>query len=865
MAATIWGDGSLYNDSDAIYGRLGAGILAAQIAQSRETGLKVSIIDEVLNGWEYLTGTAQDARPYASSQPPSSGQQYWSYRGQSDVCILDNGNIIRVRNDVDDRQIYVQTITDPTVASQWTSWSLLYSGTHYSVAIAPDTASTYVVYSCKSDGVYRNNVKQWDQTDTMVVKCHRGSDGRQQKDVLWITKVALGQYISEAGYALRKFHQFFTTNITSVTPTEVEWNWSWVRSSVNSFERDDGKIIKITSIPIYAPSPAKNSGESVFTTTHDAIADVTKYDEPRLIRGVPSDWGYTNLSGFNVFKLSDGYYYLFYVEAHVSDEWEFTSSITVPLIWQRSKDGIVWSEPTHTGFNQVWGFAGVVESGGYVYLCGNGQVYRRTITPVEYEISNYVTKLNWESPADNQAGTGQMVIANPEGVNDAIKTLSDRRVIIQPGIKLDTGDYEYATLDDFWMKRISRSIEGTANRLTGEFGNLWDRLDNPLRDVINFIGKTIYHDWQAGTPNEAFAYYFSDAEEPTKEINGLRVTGGGKMLWTGWKGYNPEFNVTVTSVSAFNVLFRYVDEDNYMYLEFDGSNAKVHEVVDGVDTQIGSTIGGVGGTLRWGIKCKWREIQVYRKDVLVGTITASTYANPNHLSRGYVGVEATGNYLVTFWDFQDLEFDYSSEDLIRQAIAFGDYHDVKIGGAAARQYALMWGPQTDLPTAADALRQLLEAEKLELIWRDGFIEVGQFKETDPIRVLENEIFESEDVNEADRRINLSIVDGNDTSWMEIDGDDVIDRDRMIQSYLDLPELLDWDSVKNRAIEEIRRGKVGDSPRGQIPLQFDIWRMDPITWIDNTGLSRNVRVEGIRVEIDQGANPYQREELDTSLL
>jgi hypothetical protein len=88
---------------------------------------------------------------------------------------------------------------------------------------------------------------------------------------------------------------------------------------------------------------------------------------------------------------------------------------------------------------------------------------------------------------------------------------------------------------------------------------------------------------------------------------------------------------------------------------------------------------------------------------------------------------------------------------------------------------------------------------------------------------------------------------------------------MIQSYFDLPELLTQDDVAERAREEIRRGKLGQSPGGPIPLLLDLWRMDPITWIDANGVSKDVRVEGISVEINQSTQPRQLSTIDTSLL
>lgn len=1035
MPATIYGDGSKYGDADASYGRIGSELIAAQIANTRETALKVRIIDERVNRWEEFTGSDQNARTYSSDGTQPYNQDHWSYRAQADICKLTNGNIIRVRIDVDDHQVYVQTITDPTIAAQWTTWGLLYSGTHYAVAIAPDTSSTYVVYSAKSDGLYKNNALVWSQIGLVKIRCHRDTDGQQLKDALWLTKTAQGVTIS--GSIKRKLAIFFTEAVASVTPYEVEWNWIWQRHAAASIKRSDSKFIKITSYPLYAPTNISDSGESLLSTVHPAITQLYVFQGPRLVRALPGQFGHNTLSDASIFKLSDGYFYIFYIEVHTDPDFEFTSSLETPLVWQRSKDGEVWSEPVHTGFN-TWGFAGLVESGSYVYLVGNGKVYRRPNTSVEYDISNYVPSVSWESPKDNQTGTGQLSISNLDGVNDAIRDLSDRRIIIEPGMKATDGAYQYGRLDDFWINRIERMLDGKVNRLACDFGNIWSRLENPLRDVYNFIGRTLYEDWKSGKINEPFNYFFASGQG-SKVGDGLFVTDGGIVLWTGWKGYNPFFHADISSTfeipsvnvlaglkdavlkasdslelaptgeifkkeravdgdtetrwsppneqgptaghwwaadlsieravdaflyndwyeedrasaaiiygsnsvaawdwlvdgsgkltsdpeangwiqvsswswlasadtglrnfptasyrywllkataggssytsefdigefelwspattgqAAYDIIFRYIDEHNYMELNFDGSNLRLYEVVDDTPTQIGATQSGLSEITSIGIKCRWRAFDLYTNHVYLATITASSYAVPTIASPGYVGFKAASDYTVGNFTFEDLEYDYTSKELIRQALALGDYHDSIVGQAVARQYALIWGPQTDLPTGADGLRQLLEAEKLDLVWRDGFIEVGQFKDISPIRTIQNEIVTASEINEANRRINLAIVDGNEDTWMEIDAADVLTRDRMIQSYLDLPELLTEDDVKNRAREEIRRSKLGSSPGGAIPLQLDLWRMDPITWVDPTGTSKNVRIEGISVEIDQSEEPHQRETLDMSLL
>lgn len=871
MAVIHYGDGTLYGQADAYYGRISSDLAAAQTTVVRETGLVAKIIDERVNRWEAInTVGEQDPRKYKDT-PGLTGrliaqtQRYWSYRGQADVCVLDNGNVVRVRIDIDDLNVYVQTITDPSDPTQWQAWTLLYTGPNYAVGIAPDV-NAYIVYHAKAGGLYRNNVLVWAQNDVQHVRCHKGTDGRQVKDRLWINTVQAGMFSpDEPGLSVRKFDYFYTENVVTTTPTEVAWNFLWYRHSNRSIARTDGKIIRLSSFPLFS-AHGINSGESVTMELCDSTSVLrTQSNGPRLIRGVPGDWGHSYVALNDVTKASDGFYYLFCTEVHVDNDWEFSSSPGISVVWQRSKDGIVWSEPTHVGFNPS--IAGVFESAGYLYLCGNGSVYRRPTTSIEYNISNFIPKVQWDSPRDNQPGSGQLTIANPGGVNNGLMDLSDRRLIIQPGMKTASGAFEFVSLDDFWIRKIRRVVDGNTNRLEVDFGNVWSRLDNQIRDVMNFVGVTEVHDWHANGQNEPFNYYFDSTQSTEPTVEGNQLVAGGKVLWTAWKGFNPFFSISfVNSPSTFNLYFRHVDDNNYMKLVYNGSTVRLYEVSNygnaagSITVEIGSA--ACTGATRLGIRCRWKYYDIYKNDVLLTTF----YDDSPIINRiGYVGWEGDAGYKVNRFDFVDLEYNYTSNELIRQALAMADYHDVIVGSTATKQYALMWGPQTDLPTLSDALRNLLEADKLELIWRDGFVEVGQFKSVGALKRIENRIIQTEEVSDGNRRINLSNVDGNEDTWFEVDQPDARARDRMINAYFDLPELLTEDEVRARAIEEIRRSAMAEAPGGLVPLFFDLWRMDPIEWVDNSGNVKQVRIEGIRVMINQSDKPSQRQELDMSLL
>jgi hypothetical protein len=293
-------------------------------------------------------------------------------------------------------------------------------------------------------------------------------------------------------------------------------------------------------------------------------------------------------------------------------------------------------------------------------------------------------------------------------------------------------------------------------------------------------------------------------------------------------------------------------------------------MIEGIQTEVASW--GISFLHQIYIDIKWGFIRVQTttgpggNDVLlIGEVTVPDPV----INLGYIGWNAgtSDGPGLTIYNFAHHNWDQhiGSQFMIKQMLAMGDYHDVVVGGPNGKQAFLVWGPQTDIRSPADALRQLLDAEKLDLVWRDGVITVGQFTATAPIRTLQNELISTEYMEEAARRLNLVIVDGNEHSWFEADGADSRIRDRQIVGYFDIPELATQSDVRNRATEELRRSAAGQSPGALLPLQFDLWRMDPITIIDSLGDSKNVRIEGIRVTINQSTEPSQREELDTSLI
>lgn len=876
MPITIYNDGSKYGDADAYYGRVSVDVYVAQELQTRETGLKVSIIDERINRWTQLvSGQELLEKNYVEPGPTTLGYKY--YRGEASAIQLDGGNIIRVRvgsSTLSDRQIYTQTITDPTNAAQWASWSLLYSGSHVAVGIAKTGASTYDVYNSRlADGkVYKNNsTVAWDPTGISGVKGVIeifpvvGNTTR----AMFLTVLLLD---TTFGDNRRHMDVYYTGNIDSTAPAYDLMNFRWATTDAFGYQKSDGKLFKLQSIGLLSDARSFARGGSIATQTFPDTSFVAnrRPTEFQIVRGIGSDWGITQIGRPRLYgPFSDGYYYLFSYEHRADSDSSAITNQYIPILWQRSKDLTHWSEATYTGIQGGLQARLAFESGGYIYLVGNGDVWRRPSTGVTYDFSNYATRAAMEIPRENQEGSGTVVIANPSGVNNSLVSLGDRRIKIEAGIKTATGQFEFMQLNDWWVKNVNRVVEGEANRLEIAIGDIWQRLSNPLRDTINFVGRTDWLDFAAGRRNEVFNYYFVSDAAPTYNTTDFSLTAAGIVLYTGWKGHNARVKATFSSIgNTPGIIFRYVDVDNYMRVQRTNSTTiALIERKAGVETTWATAGVAALSTFSLEVDVVYGHYVVKYNGTQIMNATRSNPA-PKVLQSGYSGFygNAVSN-LCTYKDFQlfDWEVDLTLQDLIKSALAMGDYHDPIVGAAEGKAYAIMWGPQTDIPTVADGLRQALISGKLELVWRDGKIEVGRFTDNSTVKTIQNRIIESAHVEDPTRRINLSVVDGNEHSWIELDTTEIQNRDRQITGYFDLPELLEFGQVKARAQEEIRRGKLGGAPGGSVVMFFDLWRMDAVQWIDNVGNSNKVRVEGMTVEIEQGKEPKQLQTLDTSLI
>jgi hypothetical protein len=341
----VYGDGTLYGAGT--YGRLSPELQAANDSQSRQTGLKVSVIDERLNHWENFAGTA--VGPTFDQMPDGTHTwdlEWYSYRDKASVVKLGNGNIVRARcgnGTNSNRQIWWQTITDPTDPAQWESWSVLYTGTHYDVELQanPSDATAVIVWHSKSDGLYKNNVKQYEPADPDMGKVlyFRPIVGDTTVGRGWVALLRKHPYASH-----RIIDFYFSSNISGGSVSFDRNNYEWGRPFLDAIKMTDGRVLRVQVGSLYHNPVFPNQFSALWSSFTPSVSNFTP-GRPRLIRGVNGSVNINFYADQRLARLSDGFIYLFVSEVHQKlvddpeDPFHGTADHEFIPVWMRSKDG----------------------------------------------------------------------------------------------------------------------------------------------------------------------------------------------------------------------------------------------------------------------------------------------------------------------------------------------------------------------------------------------------------------------------------------------------------------------------------------------------------------------------------------------
>lgn len=774
----------------------------AVTTQTRETGAIASIVNSHTNDWEDFAGIDINVEAVYSPVDVSDGDwdiTHWSYRGQAAMTQIANGDIVRVRvgdwTNTAYRGIQRQVITDPTDPSQWQTWSNLYAGDHYAVAIERDDSAVdgYHIYSSKSDGLYMDNVgivtggaapyqivrikPVYGKTNMIYFAAIRqASDGLRAMSWYYvIDTLAPGTPNSDLAQ-FSYYHQDMFVVVHERDSTQEDFSGQrWRAMPLDSAERDPYASDTLTQ---------ENTGTTQdfdpefghWAWFEDGTFDYLKGPSQRAGFKRINDLYVTNISND---EFPNGAWYLFYTEQHLDAHGNVLSNLKNPLFWHRAamedahyqtESGFedrpilagYWTQAVPIGYT-IWGFAGVVVSGGYIYLAGNGRVLRVLLNTEETEISDYLIEGSYEMPRENGKGTGRLTFANPDnyigellGMSSSSTTgpLTERKLKFALGLRRPDEDYVYKRDAEWWIAGIRKYVtDDNKQRIELEIGDFWHKLENPFRDTWHVPGRFDWNDWQPDADNKLENYTndtdqftsYNPVGQPSSTVPRLRTVasgertgaGGGTVtLFAGFRDSNAALQCILWA--AGGIVFRYKDPDDFYLVYVSSTGTYLHHITEGFsasnvgnsafaiayETSDDAKIDTVNGTLL-NVIFLWNHFEFYvgsgaGENGQDGQIIQlpDTYSQPTTGMVGFYSktlIEAS-NFIIT----QPNKL-ITSRELLKMLLAYVGEHDVQFESTeetlSSPQIDMLYGPQSDLDTPEKGVRQLLETARLNVVWR----------------------------------------------------------------------------------------------------------------------------------------------------
>lgn len=738
---------------------------------TRQTGLIAKVIDDNLNSWEDFSGqdiNVELVYPYdVGSGPDIWEQAYWGYRGQASMCArTTDGALVRVRlgdGTASDRKVYRQIITDPTDTASWLTWTSAYAGDHYAVAIDPDATAGagYHIYSAKTDGLYMDGVKVITLTGIIRIKTTFLAPG-----LLYF------QTVGPDSDGDRMLRWYYTPDARVVSPvlTEDCAAYRWYRHDMVALRApgsNNDYYHRIRSMALEAG--ARHQGASEWLTSEwigpgiaPTAAAFNEWSNVRHLKGPSGEAGFKTITNLYITSLTQtndptgltSFYYLFYNERERDLVGNVMSNLRMPLFWSRSVGYPYYlSQPTPTGYS-VWGFAGAVAFGDYIYAAGNGRVIRRSRVTTELDLTNYVIEGNYSIPRDGAAGTGKLVLANPKnivgaqlGMDDISETgMTERRLLFALGTH-KAGDVAMSWKRDnaWWIARLHKLNDGIKQQVEIDFGDFWHRMENPFRDTYSRPGRFTWSDWAPEETNHTFDYsnsthpfyLYSPSGQPDWSLPRLRTLLSGDTsgpygesitLFGGWRGENASIRARFWQDSSGadfgGFVFRYQDDQNFYRVGINITNVYISVFVGGIEKLLTTIARPAGNGFLFEVDFRWKHIRIYREGVL---LIDHTLVSPVMLT-GFAGLMSAkgSNIQVSNLVIEEFHTTLTTMNLVRTLLAYVDEHQVEaedevvdpdLPGVDTPQIDIMWGIQSDLDTPGKALRQLLEAARVQVVWK----------------------------------------------------------------------------------------------------------------------------------------------------
>lgn len=735
----------------------------------RRTGLIARVVDTNLNGWEDFTGV--DINPLAFYQPvdttgyDDTNLDYWAYRGQSSVVLLGNGNIVRVRigtpNDNTDRDVWIQTITDPTNPSQWLTWTAKGWGTNYAIALERDdgVGKGYRLYHSKANGLFMDNVS--------IVADATGPPITRIKPVYGKTNALYYQVLSTAQDGHRTQNWSYLQDTTSVLALPDIGQYDAYHEDLVAL-RYSVYLYRLRARPMGGQERNVNASDVLTVETGlSSFFNITDGEslQTRYLKGPSRKNGFTRIENMYGTQIADaefsaGMWYLFYTEQHLDAYGNVLSNLKAPLFWSRcavsptTGNPFYWSESMPVGYS-VWGFGGIAVTGGYVYATGNGRVLRRPLQPTSIDITDYIGSGRYAIPRDNGKATGTLIAANPKNVlgaqlglssSTATGGLTERKLEFGIGIKRPNDvSYTFKRDAQWWIAQLqgTKDDEGKEN-LSITIEDFWHRMSSPFKDDWYQPGHFEWDDWQpdaqnrlenySNTTDELVAFTGSGGEDASSlprltvtasgnntdlnNILGGGTNGGSITIFTGLPPVlNSVTSVRNWSASGLGVVFRYVDVNNFMLARFLPNGVFIEQIEAGDARRLVSYTDlpvAVGSVCE--LIVNWRQITPI-VDGLEHTLTMDN-ARP---TAGFVGLHAPPPGMsISNFSVDELNAELTAWEQVRLLLAYAGEHDVEFENLTdenSGEIMQTWGPQSDLNTPEKALRSVLESSKLNITYR----------------------------------------------------------------------------------------------------------------------------------------------------
>jgi len=453
-----------------------------------------------------------------------------------DFIELDNGNYFRAAiksfPEYGLDQIKTQTITDPSDAAQWTTWTSIGVLPPLRTNIALSTSGTEVnIFYFVNDGTGGKSLKRKVSNDygvTWGVAETWKAMGSQ--DTYYVTSPAVGvcfiiEDVATSFYKVTALWKSGATIIESASPYNVSWAFSAsvMGFTIDSIETESGKYLVVVS------TMQRESSGRVATHPQPRSFFFEKPEVWSPLRTILGADSY-NVSGTD-FSLGarlssvNGRIFCYLqcsriskVDTIIINDGQYVAQEFARWIW--SNDGLYWSlDDEYTIPSTVEEGEGrkCFVDGGYFYEVGWERVWRAAATYIvgsssQTNLTVDVPSWTISKPTSTEAGVSSVDIFNEDGKYNSHSVL-DRgaRVQVQGGYKTSVGD-EYTNLITGWVDSLDTNTERARNQKVIRIRDGVRKLKQKASRARIYLSQSrFYNNFDNSGDDDYFLHNYSDS------------------------------------------------------------------------------------------------------------------------------------------------------------------------------------------------------------------------------------------------------------------------------------------------------------------------------------------------------------------